>query len=230
MSIGIGLDPCIAFDMPRKILNETKDFPFHITNRSNNRDYFYIPLDCLWQIMLAQIKNLTIEYNIRTHAFILMSNHYHWVLSTPNLNLSNGMTHFHREVARKSNKHCGRINHFFGGRYKWCLIGEEDYYRNCLKYVYRNPVKAGICQTVQDYPYSSLNQKPDQKLWQHIDFFNPTENETVLDINWLNEAFSSEQDLAIQKGLRRRSFALPKDKCRKKIELDTAQYKKGLGT
>jgi len=149
-----------------------------------------------------------------------MSNHYHWILSTPKKNLSEGMTYFHREVAREANRISRRTNHFFGGRYKWSLITEEIYYWNCVKYVFRNPVKAGICKEVGDYSYSSLNDSTRPQLWHLSDFFNDPEKRVQLDIQWLNETFSAEQDNAIAKGLRRREFKIPKDRNRKTVELN----------
>ena len=214
--------------MPRKKLIETTDYPFHITNRSNNKEFFYLPIPILWEIMIKKIRYLDLTYSIKTHAFLLMSNHYHWILSTPKLNLSKGMTYFHREVARNANKECKRINHFFGGRYKWSLIEEETYYWNSIKYLYRNPVKAGICKRVQDYTFSSLTQNLQPKLWQMTDYFNDPQKEIQLNMDWLNKPFSAEQDIAIQKALRRRVFKTPCNKNRKTVALVCCGTKRDL--
>lgn len=205
--------------MPRKVLIENSKFPYHITNRSNNREYFYTPLPILWEIMLEKIKYLDQKMNIKSHAFVLMSNHYHWLLSTPDENLSKGMTYFHREVARGANRKSNRINHFFGGRYKWCSIQKEIYYWNTLKYIFRNPVKANLCAQVEDYQFSSLNDHKGVDSWNLCDFFNAPENTIDPNLEWLNTDYDPKIDEALKKALRRRTFKLPKDRNRKIVKL-----------
>lgn len=192
--------------MPRKKLIETNQFPFHITNRSNNKEFFTLPIPILWEVMMKNIESVNHNYGIKTHAFILMSNHYHWVLSTPELNLSRGMTYFHREVAKTANKLSNRINHFFGGRYKWTLIDQEEYYWTCIKYVYRNSVRANLCRRVQEYQFSTLNKYNDIKGIETVDFFNQTEKVVDLDLDWLNQPFLKEKLEEFQLSLRKRKF------------------------
>lgn len=216
--------------MPRKKLVESCEYPYHITNRSNNREFFSTPLPLLWKIIIDKVFYLDHHFNIKSHAFVLMSNHYHWILSTPNENLSRGMTYFHREVARCANREVGRINHFFGGRYKWCSIQNERYYWNAVKYVFRNPVKANLCSKVEDYRYSSLKKGSEDTRFRMNDFFNNSQRSIELDLDWLNEAFNPDMNESLKKALRRRTFQLPKDRNRKTVNLVAAQYKKGLGT
>lgn len=191
--------------MPRKSLILSDTHPYHITNRSNNRDFFYLPLSELWEIFLENLEQLKSQYNCRIHAFVLMTNHYHLIMDTPNANLGDSMMYFNRESARQANFSAKRINHFFGGRYKWCLIDSERYYWNAVKYVFRNPVKAGICSSVKNYEYSSLN-KFTKSLSDQIPSYLVTPH---LPIEWIDEDFSKEHYEAVKKALRRREFSLP---------------------
>ena len=43
----------------------------------------------------------------------------------------------------------------FRSRYKSEGIYDEKYLYNCMRYIYNNPVKAGICEEIKDYPYSN---------------------------------------------------------------------------
>lgn len=140
------------------------------------------------------------------------------------------MLFFHREVARNANKNVGRINHFFGGRYKWCVINSDQYYWNAVKYVFRNPVAADICERVEEYKYSSLNSPSDLVHWSKIDFFANRSEAAKLNLAWLNEDFPEDQGKAIAKALRRREFKLPVNKSGRHMFLDTMQRKKGTGT
>ncbi len=204
--------------MPRKHLIRTNEFPYHITNRSNNKEYFYLPLDELWPIFIDVLKIIKKDYGCEILQFVLMSNHYHLLLYTPEQNLSDCMLYFHRQVAKRANGQSKRINHFFGGRYKWCLINTELYFWNAVKYIARNPVEAQICEKVESYKYSSLNFR--DQIFCLSDFFFDKNKSIQLDLDWLNFSFKFEHKEAIQKGLNRKIFKIPKGKNREQTLLE----------
>lgn len=217
--------------MPRKLLIRTSDVPYHITNRSNNRELFYIPLEELWRICLECLTELKFQFKCEIHSFVLMSNHYHLLISTPECNIGPAMKYFHREVARKANRTTGRVNHFFGGRYKWSVIYQSHYYWNAVKYIFRNPVRAGICEQVQNYKYSSLNQSPEKWTWHMTDIFEDRNRPVELYQEWLNEPFLAEKEESIRKALRRREFEPPRNSENgRKETFDPTPYKKGTVT
>lgn len=216
--------------MPRKLLIKTNEFPYHITNRSNNRDFFYVPNELLWPIFINCLNELRVQYKCKIHSFVLMSNHYHLIISTSEYNIGEAMKYFHREVARQANKLSGRINHFFGGRYKWSLICDELYYWNCVKYIFRNPIRAGLCSNVNEYKFSSLNHSAELFSWNMTDFFHDRTKSIELNLDWLNEPFQKEHEQLIKKGLRRREFTIPKDRKGNTPILDLMLYRKGTVT
>jgi putative transposase len=59
-------------------------------------------------------------------------------------------------LALKIQDESGVINQIFGGRYKWCLIQSQQYLSNCYRYVYQNPVRAGIVRRCEEYPFSTI--------------------------------------------------------------------------
>ncbi|MBY0315148.1 MAG: transposase [Bdellovibrionales bacterium] len=216
--------------MPRKSLYKTDQFPYHVYNRSNNKEFFYVDRDHLWEIFIECFYQLKIQFFCDIHFFVLMSNHYHLVISTPRCNLGEAMKYLHREVARRANRSSGRINHFFGGRYKWSVIQNEIYYWNCVKYVLQNPVKAELCKSVFDYNYSSLNVPALLFQWQPSDLFNFESTPLMLDRDWLDEPLDSEKEEVIRKGLRRRIFQIPRSMSGRALTLDDSQCKKGTVT
>lgn len=216
--------------MPRKPLIRTSEFPYHVTNRSNNKEFFYLSLDDLWLIFMDQISNMIEQFHCEVHAFVLMSNHYHLIISTPKSNLNECMKYLHREVARKANQRAQRINHFFGGRYKWCLIDSEEYYWNAVKYLFQNPLKAGLSERVERYKYSSLNTSCKAFAWRMVDFFWDRDKLIQLDLNWLNEHVPVEQSQRIGSALRRCRFEMPVNKNGRKPRLEAVQRKKGTIT
>jgi putative transposase len=86
-----------------------------------------------------------------------MNNHYHLLASTPDKNLPTIMNRLHTEISIAINTSAGHTNHVFGGRYKACEIKNMNYLYNAIKYVYQNPLRAGICKSAEFYPYSTLS-------------------------------------------------------------------------
>src|SRR5690606_22174225 len=133
--------------MPRKPLLYIHEYPYHVTARSNNKEWFYIAKSLLWEIFISELNSHKEKFGIRIHAFVLMDNHYHLLLSTRGeFYLGEVMQSLQRSIARKINSEAQRINHVFGGAYKGCLINNPIYYAHVVKYIYRNPIKAGLVQ------------------------------------------------------------------------------------
>ncbi|OQW54629.1 MAG: hypothetical protein A4S09_05590 [Proteobacteria bacterium SG_bin7] len=149
-------------------------------------------------------------YKVKIHAFVLMSNHFHLLISTPEGNLSNAMLWFMRESSRTIIKNSGRINQTYGSRYKGTLITSSQYYLNVYKYVYRNPVTAGICDRVEEYQYSTLSG-----LIGLCPLLIPVTEDTLLfddvikQLNWLNSQPKDGQLEETKRGLRKGVFSLP---------------------
>lgn len=142
--------------MPRKPLVRTSEFPYHITSRSNNRDWFCISIEDVWDYCRELLAQGEKEFGIKIEAFVLMSNHYHLCVYTPKANIDTFMRFFNQNLGRKIAKQSGRINRIFGAPYKWTVITSEAYFINVIRYVYQNPLRANLCQRCEDYPYSDL--------------------------------------------------------------------------
>lgn len=213
--------------MARKSLVKTADAPYHITARSNNKEFFYIALAELWKIFMECFNQAQEQYSCKLHAFVLMSNHYHLLISTPHSNIDEVMHYIQREVARRANKLSARVNHFFGGRYKWSVVNTENYYWNAVKYIFRNPVRADLCQRVENYSFSSLNTMAQDFNWSMTDFFHNQNTTITPDLDWLNEAYPQEIEDGIRSALRRSEFTLPRNKSScKTITLNEPRFKK----
>jgi putative transposase len=142
--------------MPRKKLIRTNLHPYHVTIRLNNKEWFDIPLKLAWEMCLCALKKAYDKHIVNIECFVLMSNHYHMLIWTPECNLDKFMFEFNSSLSKQIRNHTGRINRIFGDRYHWCLINDERYYLSVVKYIYQNPVKASICTRVKDYPYSTF--------------------------------------------------------------------------
>ncbi|MBI2605915.1 MAG: transposase [Deltaproteobacteria bacterium] len=143
--------------MARKKIIQTSNYPYHITARSNNHDYFGIDPDTLWNIFNDYLHFLSIAFRVKTHAFVMMSNHFHLMASFPESNMHAALNRFMTETSRVINHSRKTVNHTYGKRHHACLIDNDLYYACAYRYVFQNPVRAEICQMVEEYPYSSLS-------------------------------------------------------------------------
>ena len=145
--------------MPRKPLIRSSEHYYHVTARSNNKEWFYIPSEDVWYYARKYLQEGQKKFGVEVQAFVLMCNHYHMLILTPKANLDKFMQYFNRNLGRSIARHAGRINRIFGASYKWNLILSESYYRNVLRYIYQNPLRAQLVVRCQDYPYSDLVDK-----------------------------------------------------------------------
>jgi putative transposase len=81
-----------------------------------------------------------------THAYCLMTNHFHLVIETAQANLALGMQWLLGTYAQSFNRRHEHWGHLFGGRYKAQLVDGRSpgYLRRACDYVHLNPVRAGI--------------------------------------------------------------------------------------
>ena len=142
--------------MARKLIIKTSDFSYHVYARSNNKEWFSLPLDVVYQIYIKVLSETISEYGVKIHIFVLMSNHFHMILSTPKANISEAMRYFMTETSKLIARTTGRINKIYGSRYKWTLIKNEEHYAHAFKYVARNPIKAMACKFIEDYKWCSI--------------------------------------------------------------------------
>lgn len=99
----------------------------------------------------------------RVHAWVLMTNHYHLMIETPEANLVAGMKWLQNTVTRRFNVRHRAWGRVFGDRYKAIVVEGTlpYYYETLMDYIHLNPVRAGLVRTseresLMDYPWSSL--------------------------------------------------------------------------
>lgn len=198
--------------MPRKLETIDSECPYHITARCLNRDWFQIPIDEVWHLMSDYLFLISKHFQIEIHQFVLMQNHFHLVARSPELNLSSAMQYFMNQTSREMNRSSLRINQTYGARFHRSRIENYHYYMNVYKYVYQNPLRAGIIDRAEAYPYSTLNgilgfQKMIIPIVEDAILFNPEFDESSL--KWINTLADPEDIDQMRRGLKRSTFKLP---------------------
>lgn len=195
--------------MARSQTKLQNSFPYHLTARSNNKDWYRLSMINLWSIYRVNVQILNEKFGFRTHGFVLMANHFHWIVSTPQSNLSRGMRYFMTETSKEIGRQTNRINKIYGDRYRWSILTSHLYYANAIRYIFQNPLRAGICESVWDYHWSTLNSQfaVHADPW-HMNNFIPKDPEQLS--AWLNHLPPSLTNSLISKALRRGVFRFPR--------------------
>jgi putative transposase len=200
--------------MPRKKFIASQEFPYHVSARCINKEWFALPMGEVWSVFSDYLFFIHHAFGVQIHSFVLMNNHFHMIVRTPLMNLDSAMNYFMRETSRIIGNRSGRINQVYGGPYHWSLIKSPIYFLHAYKYVYRNPIEAGLINNVEEYKYSTLRVLLG---CQHSII--PIENDETLfpdfieQLKWLNYAYPSEEVRAdIRSALRKKEFQFAKDK------------------
>jgi len=118
------------------------------------------------RLFLSTLSEVCEQTGWQIHAYVLMSNHYHLLLETPEPNLVHGMKWFQGAYTQRFNAMFKRRGHLYQGRYKAIPIATEptegglEYFREVSTYIHLNPFRAklageGCSQPLQRYTWSS---------------------------------------------------------------------------
>jgi len=139
---------------------------YHVFNRGNNsQEIFHKDQDFV--VFIELMKEAKRRYPISILAYCLMPNHFHLVLwPTKAYLISNWMQWLMNTHVRRYHKHYGTSGHIWQGRFKCFIIQRDRHLLTILRYVERNPVRAKIVNSANDWPWSShrmrITQSPNE--------------------------------------------------------------------
>ena len=130
-------------------------FAHHVIQRGNNRQAIFAS-GADYQMLLDLLEENARKFGVAIHAYVLMSNHFHLLLTpqTPD-GLPQMMQALGRRYVRYFNDSQQRSGTLWEGRYKSALIQSERYLLACMAYIDLNPLRAGLVAAPGDYPWSS---------------------------------------------------------------------------
>ena len=131
--------------MPRSLRIEFPGAFYHVMARGNRRETIFHDDDDR-RFFLATLSEACAMTGWRVHAWVLMGNHYHLFIETPEANLVAGMSWLQNTVTRRYNVRHMAWGRLFGDRYKAVLVeGADSYhYRTLADYIHLNPVRARL--------------------------------------------------------------------------------------
>ncbi len=94
------------------------------------------------------------DYSIAISACRLVPDHYHLLIHTPMGNLSRYMRHVNGVHTQRFNKAHGCDGQLFRGRFKAILVDGDSFLLQLVRYIHRNPLRAGLAERLDQYPWS----------------------------------------------------------------------------
>jgi putative transposase len=146
----------------------------HVVHRGNNRAQCFFSDEDRAFYLFHLARTLT-RSCCRLHAYCLMDNHVHLLL-TPEQ--ANGCALLMKSVAqlyaRYFNKSYRRTGYLWEGRFKSCLVQSEHYALGCYRYIEMNPVRAGMVRAASEFPWSSFRVnacgEPSSLITPHLEY------------------------------------------------------------
>jgi len=142
--------------MPRRARLKVAGLPLHIIQRGNNRSAcFYADED--YALYLHHLVVLAREFHCAVHAYVLMTNHVHLLLTAA---LPDGpsllMKHLGQRYVQYVNRSYRRSGTLWEGRFRSSIVQERGYFLRCHCYIELNPVRANMVSHPRDYRWSSF--------------------------------------------------------------------------
>jgi len=131
---------------------------YHVINRGNEKQPIYYNEDN-YHFFLGRLRKYASKGKQIVIAYCLMPNHFHLLLKeTVDDNLKNTMLSLQTSYAKAINKKFKRNGHLFQGKYKKIRIENNNQLLRLSRYIHLNPVKAGLVNVPEEWPYSSYHE------------------------------------------------------------------------
>ena len=148
------LPPATILSMPRFARAIAVGFPHHVTRRGTDRErVFFTNSDR--EVYLELLRSSARQASLRILAYCLMPNHVHLVaVPDESDSLAAALRRAHGRYANYLNARRGRTGHLWQNRFYSCALA-ATHLSHALRYVERNPTRAGLAEIVEQYPWSS---------------------------------------------------------------------------
>jgi REP element-mobilizing transposase RayT len=140
--------------MSRPLRIEIENGIYHVSSRGWERRAI-VTDDRDRQQWFELLDRVALRFGWRFFAWMLMDNHFHLFLKTPNADLSAGMHDLNSGYATWFNRRHRRSGSLYQGRFKAILVENESYAWTLSRYIHLNPYRAKMVKRPQDYGWGS---------------------------------------------------------------------------
>jgi putative transposase len=210
-------------------------FAQHVIQRGNNREACFCA-EADYKTYLAFLKDAATKHQVAIHAFVLMTNHVHLLLTPSDpQGVSRMMQDLGRKYVQYFNFTYGRTGTLWEGRYKSTLVDADNYLLTVYRYIELNPVRANMVSHASDYPWSSYQGnaagKPIELLTPHPMYrrLGRADRERQGAYRELFRGRMPERDVATIRDATNKAWVLGDDRFKAQIEAKTGRRALPLG-
>lgn len=143
--------------MPRHARLRIAGLPLHVIQRGNNRSACFAE-ERDYRLYLGMLEELAKLFGCSVHAYALMTNHVHMLLSPERPeSVSVLMKNLGQRYVQAFNRSHGRTGSLWEGRFRSSIVDTDAYFLRCHRYVELNPVRAAMVAHPAEYPWSSFH-------------------------------------------------------------------------
>ena len=144
--------------MPRVARRKSQSHIYHVMLRGINRQQIFLDQEdnrCL----IGLLKRFKESCGYHLYAYCLMGNHVHLLIQEgESASIGEIIQHIGSAYVYWYNIKYERSGHLFQDRFRSEPVENETYLLTVFRYILMNPVKAGLCTSVEQYPYSSAGE------------------------------------------------------------------------
>jgi REP-associated tyrosine transposase len=127
---------------------------YHVTTSATGNDWLFRN-DDERGFFLRLVGDVVTRLQWRCRSYCVLGTHYHLMVETPEPNLDRGMKRLNGLYAQWFNRQHERTGHLVADRYHSVLVERESHAIQIVRYIARNPIRAGLCRSPEAWPWSS---------------------------------------------------------------------------
>ncbi len=143
--------------MPRQAREKSRTGIYHVMLRGINKQQIFEDQEDYYKF-LEVINDYKTISGFEIYAYCLMGNHVHLLIKIVKEPIEQIFKRIGGKFVYWYNIKYQRVGHLFQDRFKSEPVETTDYFLTVIRYIHQNPVKAGLCKDIEDYPYSSYKE------------------------------------------------------------------------
>ena len=143
--------------MPRQARRKSESGIYHIMLRGINKQVIFEDEEDNFKF-LETLKKYKAISGYKIFAYCLMSNHVHLLLKVEKEDIDLIIKRIASSYVYWYNWKYKRNGHLFQDRFKSEPVENDSYFLTVVRYIHQNPLKAGVCKSIDGYNFSSYNE------------------------------------------------------------------------
>jgi putative transposase len=143
----------------RQPRRDLPDGVYHVTAQAVSGGWLFVD-DVDRRAFVWLLGAATARCGLGCLGYCLMGTHYHLLLQGRREDMSIAMRALNGRYARRFNERHARRGHVFADRYSAYVVRDERHLEDARRYIAANPVLAGLCESVDDWPWTWFADSP----------------------------------------------------------------------